>query len=168
MERLPDDNPDQLGVPDSVFMRPTVIAIFDNVEDSIVLVTPAFPSPGIDARAAYADAERRLGQVLSALERPLALPHAEAVAKQVLRVDPSNYLANLRLAYALRLQKKFDAAEQLLGAMLVLYPTDVSLLTEFALIKLAKDNKADAKRLFNDVIVLDPENITAKAQLSKL
>ena len=52
--------------------------------------------------------------------------------------------------------------------MLVLYPTDVSLLTEFALIKLAKDNKADAKRLFNDVIVLDPENVTAKAQLSKL
>ena len=34
--------------------------------------------------------------------------------------------------------------------------------------KLAKDNKAEAKRLFNDVVTLDPENVTAKAQLSKL
>jgi tetratricopeptide (TPR) repeat protein len=111
--------------------------------------------------------EAKLGHTLPLLAQE-KWEEAEAVAKQVLRVDPSNYLANLRLAYALRLQKKLDAAEQLLGAMLVLYPTDVSLLTEFALIKLAKDNKADAKRLFNDVIVLDPENITAKAQLSKL
>ena len=76
MERLPDNNPDQLGVPDSVFIRPTVIAIFDNVEDSIALVTPVFPAPGIDARAAYGDAERRLASVLTALERPLSLPHA--------------------------------------------------------------------------------------------
>ena len=111
--------------------------------------------------------EAKLGHTLPLLAQE-KWEEAEAVAKQVLRVDPSNYLANLRLAYALRLQKKLDAAEQLLGAMLVLYPTDVSLLTEFALIKLAKDNKADAKRLFNDVIVLDPENVTAKAQLSKL
>jgi anthranilate synthase component 1 len=76
IERLPDNNPDQLGVPDSVFIRPTVIAIFDNIEDSIALVTPVFPVPGIDARAAYNDAERRLANVLAALERPLSLPHA--------------------------------------------------------------------------------------------
>jgi anthranilate/para-aminobenzoate synthase component I len=37
IERLPDNNPDQLGVPDSIFIRPTVIAIFDNIEDSIAV-----------------------------------------------------------------------------------------------------------------------------------
>ncbi|MGE5540042.1 MAG: anthranilate synthase component I [Gemmatimonas sp.] len=90
IERLPDDNPDQLGVPDSVFIRPTVIAIFDNIEDSIAVATPVFPAPGLDARAAYADAEKRLAQVWSALERPLALPHAEAGAALPAPVPTSN------------------------------------------------------------------------------
>ena len=35
MEHLPDQNPDFLGVPDGMFIRPTVIAIFDRVEDQV-------------------------------------------------------------------------------------------------------------------------------------
>jgi tetratricopeptide (TPR) repeat protein len=93
---------------------------------------------------------------------------AEVAAKQVLRIDPSNYLANLRLAFAYRLLKKLDAAEDLLNRMLILYPTDISLLTEYALIKVARKQNPDAKRVFNDILTLDPENVVAKAQLSKL
>ena len=111
--------------------------------------------------------EAKLGHTLPLMAQE-KWDDAAAVARQVLRIDPSNYLANLRLTYVLRLQKKFDAAEQILNGMLVLYPTDISLLTEFALIKLAKDNKPEAKRIFNDILTLDPENVTAKAQLSKL
>ena len=111
--------------------------------------------------------EAKLGHTLPLMAQE-KWDDAAAVARQVLRIDPSNYTANLRLAYVLRLQKKFDAAEQILNGMLVLYPTDISLLTEFALIKLAKDNKPEAKRVFNDILTLDPENVTAKAQLSKL
>ena len=111
--------------------------------------------------------EAKLGHTLPLMAQE-KWEEAEAVAKQVLRVDPANYTANLRLAYVGRLQKKFDATETILNGMLVLYPTDISLLTELGLIKLAKDNKAEAKRLFNDIVTLDPENVTAKAQLSKL
>ena len=111
--------------------------------------------------------EAKLGHTLPLMAQE-KWEETEALAKQVLRIDPSNYLANLRLSYVLRLQKKFEAAEQILNGMLVLYPTDLSLLTEFALIKLAKDNKPEAKRVFNDILTLDPENVTAKAQLSKL
>ena len=111
--------------------------------------------------------EAKLGHTLPLMAQE-KWDDAAVVARQVLRIDPSNYLANLRLTYVLRLQKKFDAAEQILNGMLVLYPTDISLLTEFALIKLAKDNKPEAKRIFNDILTLDPENVTAKAQLSKL
>lgn len=111
--------------------------------------------------------EAKLGHLLPLLAQE-RYEEAEAAAKLVLRIDPVNYTANLRLAFAQRMQKKNDAAEQVLNGMLVLYPTDLSLLTEFALIKLAKDQKADAKRVFNDVLTLDPENVIAKAQLSKL
>lgn len=111
--------------------------------------------------------EAKLGHALPLLAQE-KWEDVETLTKQVLRVDPANYTANLRLAYASRLQKKFDAAEAILNGTLVLYPTDISLLTELGLVKLAKDNKTEAKRLFNDVVTLDPENVTAKAQLSKL
>ena len=43
MERLPAANPDPLGLPDAILMRPTVMAIFDSVKDEVTLVTPVFP-----------------------------------------------------------------------------------------------------------------------------
>lgn len=39
MERLPDANPDALGVPDAILMRPTIMIIFDSVKDEITVVT---------------------------------------------------------------------------------------------------------------------------------
>ena len=118
-------------------------------------------------KAAPDSLEAKLGHTLPLLAQE-KWEEVELLAKQILRVDPANYTANLRLAYASRLQKKFDAAEAILNGTLVLYPTDISLLTELAIVQLAKDNKAEAKRLFNDIVILDPENVTAKAQLSKL
>ena len=52
IERLPDDNPDPLGLPDAMLLRPTVVAIFDRIEDEITVVTPVWPSPELSARAA--------------------------------------------------------------------------------------------------------------------
>lgn len=111
--------------------------------------------------------EAKLGHTLPLMAQE-RYDDAEVAAKLVLRIDPSNYLANLRLAFAYRLLKKLDAAEDLLNRMLILYPTDISLLTEYALIKVARKQNPDAKRVFNDILTLDPENVVAKAQLSKL
>jgi len=73
MERLPDKNPDLLGVAEAILLRPTVIAIFDNVEDLVTVVTPAWPTPGLDARAAYGQACERLADVVADFDR--SLPH---------------------------------------------------------------------------------------------
>src|SRR5690606_30868903 len=64
MERLGPARPDPLGLPDGLFIRPTVMAIFDSIRDTITAVTPARPQSGVDARTAYAQAEQRLAQVL--------------------------------------------------------------------------------------------------------
>ena len=77
--------------------------------------------------------EAKLGHTLPLMAQE-KWEDVETLAKQILRVDPANYTANLRLAYASRLQKKFDAAEAILNGTLVLYPTDISLLTELALV----------------------------------
>ncbi len=70
MEKLPDDNPDTLGIPDAVFMRPTVTAVFDNVGDRITLITPVWPSD-LSADAAYDRAVSRLADCVKGLERSL-------------------------------------------------------------------------------------------------
>lgn len=74
MEDLPDARPDKLGLPDAIFLRPTVVAVFDNVEDLVTVVTPVWPKGGIGARAAYAQACERLGDTAADFERNL--PHS--------------------------------------------------------------------------------------------
>ncbi len=70
-ERLPDENPDVMGMPDGVFIRPTVIAIFDRVEDVVTVVTPVWHRSDVSARAAFAQACERLSDVVQDFERPL-------------------------------------------------------------------------------------------------
>jgi anthranilate synthase component 1 len=69
MEHLPGANPDTLGIPDAVFMRPTVVAVFDNVGDQVVIVTPVWPSAGLGAGAAYDLARERLADVVADFDR---------------------------------------------------------------------------------------------------
>ncbi len=71
MEKLPDLTPNNLQLPDSIFLRPTVIAIFDNVEDMITVVTPIWPREGVSARAAYNQALERLSDIVADLDRSL-------------------------------------------------------------------------------------------------
>ena len=71
VERLPDENPDKLGIPDAMFVRPTVIAVFDSVKDILTIVTPVFPDPKLDASAAYDAARQRLHHAVAAIEGPL-------------------------------------------------------------------------------------------------
>ena len=71
MERLPEENPDRLGLPDGLMFRPTVIAVFDRVEDQVTVFTPVWPRPGVDARGAYEQACERLADVVTDFERSL-------------------------------------------------------------------------------------------------
>ncbi|OUS21150.1 anthranilate synthase component I [Rhodobacterales bacterium 59_46_T64] len=73
VEHLPDVNPDPLGLPDAVMMRPSVIAILDGAKSEVIIVSPAYVGAGQSARAAYAQAAERVSDAVRDLER--ALPH---------------------------------------------------------------------------------------------
>jgi len=64
-EDIPDTNPDVLNVPDGIFLRPTVTAIFDNAKDVMYVVAPIYPTPTMTASQAYDLAQDRLAQVVS-------------------------------------------------------------------------------------------------------
>ena len=80
MERLPEPNPDVLKLPDAILMRPTIMAIFDSVEDLVTLVTPVWPEEGLNARAAYGRAAERLADTVADLERSLPVRFESAQA----------------------------------------------------------------------------------------
>ena len=73
MERLPTPNPDPLGVPDAILMRPSLMVVFDSIRDVITVVTPVRPAEGVTARAAYEAALARIDGVAAALEGPLPI-----------------------------------------------------------------------------------------------
>ena len=76
IETLPDGNPDTLGVPDAIMLRPTVTAVFDTVADIVTIVTPVRPAEGQSAAAAYALARERLADAVADFER--APPYGRA------------------------------------------------------------------------------------------
>ncbi len=87
VERLPDLKPKRLDLPDGLFLRPTLVAIFDNVEDTLILATPAWPRPGATARSAYSRACERLQDAIQDLDRPL--PRQEAAGPRSGMAEPS-------------------------------------------------------------------------------
>ena len=82
IETLPDVKENELGVPDAVLMRPTVIVIFDSVKDEISIVTPVRVQAKVDADQAYKAALKRLKSAVHALDAPL--PHGAALAPKTL------------------------------------------------------------------------------------
>ena len=70
VERLPAANPDPLGLPDALLMRPSIVAIFDSVAHEIVLVTTVRPS-SLPAKHAWDDAIDRLNGAERALRSNL-------------------------------------------------------------------------------------------------
>ena len=92
----------------------------------------------------------------------------EALCYRILRIDYYNYYGNLRLSYVLRMEGKHSIAEAVDRKMLSFYPADVNFLLELALSLYHQGKIAYAKSLFQDVLILEPENPLAKEYLKKL
>lgn len=83
MEKLPDENPDSIGLPDSYFMRPRIMIIFDSVKGELHIVTPVWKDSGFaNAKAAYDAATELIEATVKDLQKPItpAVPAAQPAA----------------------------------------------------------------------------------------
>jgi anthranilate synthase component I len=71
IENLPPAGPDPIGIPDAILLRPTVVIVFDAVEDTITVVTPVRARTDVTAKVALTLAAERLGAIVEALDQPL-------------------------------------------------------------------------------------------------
>jgi len=67
VETLPQPAADPLGLPDMIFVRPTVILVFDRLADALYLVAPVWPDVARDPARMIAEAEERLDAIAARL-----------------------------------------------------------------------------------------------------
>jgi anthranilate synthase component 1 len=117
VERLPAPNPDPIGIPDAVLVRPTIVVVFDAVRDSITIVTPVRPEAGTDADTALLRASERLSTVVDALDAPL--PHLPPDSKAgPLTVWPSSNTTPLEYERMVNVAKEYIAAGDIFQVVL--------------------------------------------------
>ena len=96
VEHLPNVNPDPLGLPDAIMLRPSVVAVLDGVKGDVILVSPAWAKSGLTAKSAYAQAAERVREAQRALDRALpaqrALSDADAPVAPVSNFTHQGYL----------------------------------------------------------------------------
>ncbi|MEH3159200.1 MAG: anthranilate synthase component I [Sphingomonas taxi] len=81
VERLDQPAADPLGLPDMLFVRPTVICVFDRLADALYLVAPVWPDAARDPAMLVAEAEDRLDAVAARLANtPLPAPQRTEAA----------------------------------------------------------------------------------------
>ncbi|MCB1532372.1 MAG: anthranilate synthase component I [Alphaproteobacteria bacterium] len=71
VEDIPNANPDDLGIPRSIMMRPQSLVIFDNVKNILCAVTPVYEHSSADAKTVFDRAQARLDAIAVALEQPI-------------------------------------------------------------------------------------------------
>ena len=97
VEHLPNVNPDPLGLPDALMMRPSVVAVLDGVKGEVTVVSPCWASDGQSARAAYAQAAERVMDAVRDLERAMPaetrdLGEADEIAPPVSNFTKDGYM----------------------------------------------------------------------------
>ena len=101
VETLPQPDADPLGLPDMLFVRPTVLLVFDRLADTLFLVAPAWPDAARDAAALVAAAEERLDATAARLaSTPLPPPVRAEAAEPAYTpaLSPERYGAMVRTA----------------------------------------------------------------------
>lgn len=84
MEVLPDSNPDEMGEPDSILIRPSLLAVFDTLKDELYLTAPVYVRDDVSARQAWEAAQSRIDDAMVRLGQPL--PYAGGV-QDVQRIE---------------------------------------------------------------------------------
>lgn len=80
-EQLPDENPDDLNLPDCYFMFTDTLVVFDHVLNRVRVLANAHIDD--DPQAAYRAAIRRIEETIERLKQPLPLPRLPATKRSV-------------------------------------------------------------------------------------
>jgi anthranilate synthase component 1 len=86
IERIPDDNPDELGFPDAWFVLPETVVAYDNARHVALVIREVELRPGDDPATRWREARDAVDATVARLREPLAFEPREPV-REPMRVD---------------------------------------------------------------------------------
>ena len=115
VEKLPRPAPNPLDLPDMLFVRPTLVLVFDRLADELFLIAPLWPEDK-DADAQIARAEERIDAAAARLAAPL--PAHQASLSTVVELQPKPVLPAGRYHEMVRAAKEYIAAGDIFQVVL--------------------------------------------------
>ena len=73
MEEIKLENNDEIKIPDAIMIRPKLVAVFDNIKDTINIMTSIYPNKKIKAHEAYNKANLYLEKTIKKLNKDIKL-----------------------------------------------------------------------------------------------
>ena len=71
MEKINLNNPDEINIPDAIMIRPKLVAVFDNIKDTINIQTSIYPDKKVTAELAYSKANDYINITIKKLNRDI-------------------------------------------------------------------------------------------------
>ncbi len=106
-----------LDTPDSIFIRPTLLAVFDNVRQEILLISPVRPVKTLQAQDAYAATRDRIDEAAANLAAPLGESTRDPVVGEP-PASPASNVAAQEFKDAVNHAKEYIAAGDIFQVVL--------------------------------------------------
>jgi anthranilate synthase component I len=113
-ENIPDKNPDDLNIPDSIFILTDTILIFDHVDHKIKVVSNVHVGPGQDSAHVYADAIKKIDTLVNKLKASSPQPNAQSP-----KPSPDHAGPNRRAGKAQKLRIKSNMTKKEFAQMII-------------------------------------------------
>jgi anthranilate synthase component 1 len=101
VEKLPRPLANPIALPDMMFVRPTVVLVFDRLADRLYIAAPIWPEGG-DAAQRIAAAYDRIDATAARLAMPVPAPHVRAELAElpdpIPQLEPGKYVEMVRKA----------------------------------------------------------------------
>jgi len=89
VEKIPDSNPDKVGLPDAFFVLPEYVVVYDNVRHTALIVVHSEIEPGADLASAFRQADAKIEALIDKIHQPLAAQPRQPAIIAPMEVDRS-------------------------------------------------------------------------------
>jgi len=83
METLPDKNPSNIDIPDSIFFRPQLVVIFDNILDKMFIISPVYASKKESGKSKFRQAKKIIDDFISNISKKEKIKFNEPLDQKI-------------------------------------------------------------------------------------
>ena len=92
MEKIKLKNPDPLKIPEALMIRPKLVAVFDNIKDTLTVMSAVYPKKEIDAETAYNNSFTKINNFIKKMKNEIIKSNLDLNSLKNNHIDfKSNY-----------------------------------------------------------------------------